>query len=193
MMQQICRAMLTIPWFQGCKICSAAVLGMHGSVKQYSEQFCMCKHENTYPVHTSCSADGKHASTYSRLHPHIPHYPAIAFPTLPQGCDPGHLYSKSTVLCGKKHRHMHTHRTLCHLGLISRHPEQLWLRLSCVAVGRQRNAGRMALRAPTEGKLQGAASHHNSGENAVATLVFVDEVCMESSQVWHLFHSFHHH
>lgn len=42
-----------------------------------------------------------------------------------------------------------------HLEVISRHLQQLWPELSCVVVGRRRNAGRAALRSPTEGKLQG--------------------------------------
>jgi len=148
----------------------------------------MCKHENTRPVHTSCSVDGEHAFTYSRLHPHAPLHPALVFPTLPQGCNSGHLYSKSTLLCGKKQTHAYTQNTLpsgTHFSPPPRRPhlEQLWQRLSCAAVGRQRNAGRMALRAPTEGKLQGAASRHNSGDDAVAALVLVAEVCIKSSRV----------
>ena len=116
-----------------------------------------------------------------------PRHPAVVFPTSPWGCDSGHLYSKSTLLCGKKHRRIRTHTTLCHLGLISPHLEQLWPKLSCVAVGRQRNAGRTALRALTEGKLQGAASHHNSGENAVTALELAANVCIESSRFSHFF------
>lgn len=57
-----------------------------------------------------------------------------------------------------------THKTLGHLGLISPRVEQLWPKLSCFAVGSQRNAGRTALRAPTEGKLQGSAACRNSDE-----------------------------
>lgn len=78
--------------------------------------------------------------------------------------------------------HTYTHKTLCHLGLISPHLEQLWPKLSCVAAGRQRNAGQTALHAPTEGKLQGGASRHNSGENAAAALEFVANVGIESSR-----------
>lgn len=98
-----------------------------------------------------------------RATPTRPRHPKVVFPTLPQGCESGHLYSKSTLLCGKKHGRTHAHKTLCHLGLTPpptrhhhhHHPhlEQLWLKLSCVAVGRRWNAGQTALRAPTEGKL----------------------------------------
>lgn len=68
---------------------------------------------------------------------------------------------------------MHTN-TLRHLGLISPCVEQLWPKLSCFAVGSQRNAGRTALRAPTEGKLQGSAACRNSDENTGARVGVYD-------------------
>lgn len=89
----------------------------------------------------------------------------LVFPVSPRGCESGHLYSKSTLLCGEKHR-----RTQIAGASGTHFPpvEQLWPKLSCFAVGSQRNAGRTALRAPTEGKLQGSAACRNSDENTGA-------------------------
>lgn len=65
---------------------------------------------------------------------------------------------------------MHAHKTLPHLGLISPQSRTAAAGAFMCRGGQQRNAGRMVLRAPAEGKLQGAASHQNSGENAAAAL-----------------------
>lgn len=114
---------------------------------------CVCVYKpNTHsrPVRTIYAMDSKRAFTYSRLHPHAP--------AIPQQSSPHYPWDVSQTTCTVKAlsfvaRNTDAHKTLCHLGLISSHPEQLWPKLSCVVVGRQRNAGRTALRAPTEGKL----------------------------------------
>lgn len=126
----------------------------------------------THPVPTSCSVASKHAFTYSRLHPHAPHPCAVVFPTLPLGGDSGHLYCKIAPFHVARNIStcMHAHKTLHHLGLISPRSRTAVAGAFMCCGGQQRNAGRMVLRAPTEGKLQGAASHQNSGENAAATL-----------------------
>lgn len=172
MTQNLCGAALAISRLKVVKCISAAVLGssvifVHCRNSQNSCAF-TSMNTHTCPVHTSCSVGSQYAFTYSKLHPHVPLHPAVVFPALPQGCDSGHLYSKSTLMW----QETQTHKTLCHLGLISPHLEQLWPKLSCVAVGRRRNAGRTSLCAPAEGKLQGAASPHNSGENVAAALEF---------------------
>lgn len=104
------------------------------------------------------------------IHPHAPHHPAIVFPTLPWGCDPSHLYSKSSVSCGRRHGHMRVHETLCHLGLIFSPSITAAAEAFMCCGGQRRNAGQTALRAPTEGKLQGAPSHRDPGEKASRTL-----------------------
>lgn len=118
---------------------------------------------------TSCFADSKHVFTSSRLHPH---HPAVVFPASPWGGDSGHLYSKNhpsyvarnTDVC------MHTK----HFAIWGSFPPS-WSRTAVAEAfmccgGQQRNAGRTAVRAPAGGKLQGAASHQSSGENAAAAL-----------------------
>lgn len=101
----------------------------------------------------------------------MPSLSCTSLPHIPQG-----IVSQAT--CTVKAlsyvvRNTDAHKTLGHLGLISPHVEQLWPKLSCFAVGSQRNAGRTALRAPTEGKLQGTAACRNSDENTGAYV----EVC----------------
>lgn len=112
------------------------------------------------------------AHLHSVAHPPTsPRRPALVFPVSPGGCESGHLYSKSTLLCGEKHRcTQNTGASGTHFPRV----EQLWPKLLCFAVGSQRNAGRTALRAPTEGKLQGSAACRNSDENTGACLEVYD-------------------
>lgn len=61
---------------------------------------------------------------------------------------------------------MRAHETLCHLGLIFSPSITAAAEAFMCCGGQRRNAGQKALRAPTEGKLQGAPSHRDPGEKA---------------------------
>lgn len=153
-------ALLAIACLKGYKILQV----FEGQWEKNIYPNCTYASGKTHPVCTSCFVDSKHV----RLHPH---HSAAVFPTLPWGGDSGHLYSKkSPLLCGKKHRHMHAHKTLRHLGFIPPRSRTAVAEAFMCCGGQQRNARQTALRAPAEGKLQGAAWHQSFGENAAGAL-----------------------
>lgn len=114
---------------QGCKILSDAVCCRLNPDEESSAARQLLSDAHSQPVRAPPTCLGR---------------PARVFPTSPQGCESGHCTVKAlSLLCGEKHRcTKNTWPSGTHPP--SSRVEQLWLKLSCFAVGSQGNARRTA-------------------------------------------------